>query len=649
MDKRKKIEENFLFIEKVLQKYRLLEIDNSKDSAVHGKWKNPGASLYNQLLHASWVPEGNSPDINKVLTPYHYLKETYLIAPTDKIHCSPYGITPYSRSGCKYPHHTIKGNKLVLHVEGLKAAYGRAKQMGIFKGEVKDHLEKHYKELGLYEDSNINESGKNEHNLPKEYDPPLEYDKLPPHLKKDPVHAWRAKTGIELIHKEPSLKELNRIWENWNLMTDEQKSISDKKSYEFFGKDNKTHYNELLPTYTEIDNHAEYEDSNINESTNMEDGEIRVPTREDYLNPKFVKWLLFKIEEFEDDEPETFDFSIFKTNPTVKNYVYGYFIDNIMRGIIRVLYDKNKKAYKVDMVFVDPDFHRKHIGSSLMQHVIDKFGKYDMLLYVFSNNTSAINLYKKFGFIIDSTTGDSSEKYKNKKQYIMIRKSMHESFEDLLLEDVELEDEETSEENPDKENPSAEEEKEEELEEVPEEENKEEPSTSQNISFPQLIDSREEDKNGINRKKLYIAFIEWCKSVNNKNVFGSVFDKDIFKTNYPFVPHEMRYFYRLANPMLCVLQGDLTFFQLSELMKVNGNNKQLSEYMIFAATPDQLRVFSNKDKKIYNAEDENGNIKILQMLGETFDLYIQAMVGRGDILHAPVEKNDEGGDNDDHE
>ena len=1045
----KKIEENFLFIEKTIQKYCLLEIDNSKESAVQGKWKNPGASFYNQLLNAGWVPEGNSPDMDKCIFPHQYLEEAYLIAPINKIKYGPYGMTPFSRSGCKYPHHTIKGNKLVVHIDGLKAAYSRAKQIGEFKGKVKEHLEKHYKELGLYEDSTMNES------------------------------------------------------------------------------------------------------------TNVIDGEIRVPTKKDYLNPEFVKWLLFKTEEFEDDEPETFNFSIFKTNPTIKNYVYGYFIDNIMRGVIRIKYQRRMKTYNVDMLFVDPSFHRKHIGSTLLQYAIDKFGKYDMMLYVFSDNAPAINLYKKCGFVIYRTIDSPPENSKHEKQHIMIRKAdasleeSYESFEDdddiydeeldtpedepipdldpelmeyidrnimlqyppklrkkiqyriarainialseelglydlsinmiyaaaaiyrlkmfqndsflnsffldwekdviasiftystidlynkiiadarneyfydpiyicnklyqenknlhsmsdreklkamkdlieeryssdsdyirmevpcresinrltyirdilhfnldsiliylnilsendfiseftessngkldfsfryginvenghkikvvfdlkpeslesmgsfdgkrdwrefniekiknirkignnnflskatvkaiidedtgkkmhtvhmigslneylslweifkdednireelssfkkvnyllinnnlsvrervikskfwnppesivrvynvgekekvstfkmtrpgkpkyyisnmniedirsgfnakgvrkdttekfqisikhklneaknlieyfhrrkekipkdrmdlvdqthelikkdaekclsraseenfhdavksennvirsinrlkrmkknpapntiheesfsgLLLEDVELEDEEI----PDKENPPAEEEKEEELEETPdeetsEEENKEEPSAPQKNSFPQLIDSREEDKNGVNRKKLYIAFIEWCKSVNNKNVFGSVFDKDIFKTNYPFVPHEMRYFYRLANPMLCVLQGDLTFFQLSELMKVNGNNKQLSEYMIFAATPDQLRVFSNKDKKIYNATEENGNIKILQMLGETFDLYIQAMVGRGDILHAPIEKNDEGGDNNDHE
>ncbi len=84
------------------------------------------------------------------------------------------------------------------------------------------------------------------------YDPPLEYDKLPDHLKKDEVHAWRAKTGIELIHKEPTLDELNRIWKNWQLMTDEQKHISDKKSLELFGLTNEKHYKELLKEYDKM-------------------------------------------------------------------------------------------------------------------------------------------------------------------------------------------------------------------------------------------------------------------------------------------------------------------------------------------------------------------------------------------------------------
>ena len=65
-------------------------------------------------------------------------------------------------------------------------------------------------------------------------------------LLADPVHLWRAETGIELIHREPTLTEQKRIWENWNEMTDEMKIQSDAKSQEFFGKDNFTHYHEII-------------------------------------------------------------------------------------------------------------------------------------------------------------------------------------------------------------------------------------------------------------------------------------------------------------------------------------------------------------------------------------------------------------------
>lgn len=83
----------------------------------------------------------------------------------------------------------------------------------------------------------------------EEYDPPLEWDKLPQRLRGDEVHAWRAKTGIELIHREPTFEELQRIWKNWNLMDDEMKAKSDKKSLELFGKTNKENYEWLLQLY----------------------------------------------------------------------------------------------------------------------------------------------------------------------------------------------------------------------------------------------------------------------------------------------------------------------------------------------------------------------------------------------------------------
>lgn len=57
-------------------------------------------------------------------------------------------------------------------------------------------------------------------------------------LLNDPVHLWRAETGIELVHQEPTLKEQERIWKNWNEMSDEMKEKSDRKSIELFGINN---------------------------------------------------------------------------------------------------------------------------------------------------------------------------------------------------------------------------------------------------------------------------------------------------------------------------------------------------------------------------------------------------------------------------
>ena len=89
--------------------------------------------------------------------------------------------------------------------------------------------------------------------LDAQYDPPYTLEqikaKYPEHiynmLANDPVHKWRANTGIELIHKEPTEEELDRIWKNWQLMPQDMKDISDKKSVEMFGCTNAEHYNKL--------------------------------------------------------------------------------------------------------------------------------------------------------------------------------------------------------------------------------------------------------------------------------------------------------------------------------------------------------------------------------------------------------------------
>lgn len=85
------------------------------------------------------------------------------------------------------------------------------------------------------------------------YDPPYSIEEIRKvygrvvanRLLRDPVHRWRAETGIELLHKEPTEAEQRRILENWKLMSDEQKRISDEKSIELFGKSNLERAKEL--------------------------------------------------------------------------------------------------------------------------------------------------------------------------------------------------------------------------------------------------------------------------------------------------------------------------------------------------------------------------------------------------------------------
>ena len=90
------------------------------------------------------------------------------------------------------------------------------------------------------------------------YEPPYNKKQMMEHgyatdvikrLLADPAHSWRMKSGIELIHRELTRSELKRIWNNWQLMTDKQKALSDAKCMELFGVDNKTLYEYLMPQY----------------------------------------------------------------------------------------------------------------------------------------------------------------------------------------------------------------------------------------------------------------------------------------------------------------------------------------------------------------------------------------------------------------
>lgn len=107
-----------------------ITIDNTKESAVNGVWSNPRRKLFNPIIKAD----------NKE----SLLKEAYLVHgnSSDPI-----------MSEYKYPHHIIKDGKLVLHVRGLQSAFSRASQQDIVSGEVKRHILKHYKELGLNQEN----------------------------------------------------------------------------------------------------------------------------------------------------------------------------------------------------------------------------------------------------------------------------------------------------------------------------------------------------------------------------------------------------------------------------------------------------------------------------------------------------------------
>lgn len=104
-----------------------IKIDNTKEAAVHGAWSNPRRKLFVPISKASNVAA--------------LVREAYLI--NDGSDTEP------EISKLKYPHHVVRDGRLVIHVDGLQAAFQRAKQQDIFRGAVKAHIARHYKELGL--------------------------------------------------------------------------------------------------------------------------------------------------------------------------------------------------------------------------------------------------------------------------------------------------------------------------------------------------------------------------------------------------------------------------------------------------------------------------------------------------------------------
>jgi hypothetical protein len=107
-----------------MSNYAGITIDNSKESSTSGNWTNPGSALYDKIIDQKSA-------LNEA---YLIVEDGYKDAPSEHL---------------KYPHHVIRSGKLIVHKDGVQAAFQRAKAQGITTGSVLNHIKKHYRELEL--------------------------------------------------------------------------------------------------------------------------------------------------------------------------------------------------------------------------------------------------------------------------------------------------------------------------------------------------------------------------------------------------------------------------------------------------------------------------------------------------------------------
>lgn len=792
-------------------KFMKLIIDNSERHAVKSKWKDPGAALYDQLLnsfHCVGDVPADAKELNKAMKNGTYkqwpdfIKEAYLIAPVDNINNSPYGVTPYSRSGCKYPHHVIRDGKLLLSIEGLKHAYEIAWKHNELTPGINRHLNRHFKELGIrpwfhhgqmvylkenatnmkieenfrsiekliYEHTgidlycpttlfnesvddktnNVNENIEIKESLnwiesfvndeefrESEY---ILYEASHGKLKYDFRMGWDYNTGnmIKVVYSLDNINitDVGDFYYNY----DGKKDGATHDSHLKYTRDNikkkgntdhqstgqkvlsiidtvtnrKLQEVKLLNPYCpniktrnttqtadDLKKAREAANSNPNFLNHIKVGEIdnnksfksthwasRVMDKETGENLRFNKIakseLLKSGRGWKVNNIDAKDFPVYGNNgkymiyhnPNKKQALQELKLrERDSENFINLNADKpgfaNSRAFKAELNnlrIIQNDIQKIENGSYDLS-IMKKYREYSegqsaglsglqLLEYTtymdFRPSKTCIdeegdNMYNRNDDDLDWIESYLMEEGENNDN-----EDLPPSIDDNTGEEVPVnepteetkDNDENKEENKDiLEEPIEEAEPEKNTEEPEETTSEEEPKEEikeekpKELSRPKQTDAAESNKNGIRRKKLYIAFIEWCKEYNNKNIFGSIFDKDAFKVSYPFVPDEMRYFYRLANPMLCILGGQLTFFPVAELRKLNSKNTKLNEMMIFAATPKDVRVFNRSDKKVYIGTEENVSIKLGEILGDTFDTYIQNMIQKGNILEGPIEES----------
>ena len=202
-------------------------------------------------------------------------------------------------------------------------------------------------------------------------------------LIKDPAHKYRMDTGIELIHKEPTKEELERIWKNWNLMSNDQKMKSDKKSMELFGKTNQDHYNELINSYT------------VDESSLLENKKSEY-IYDDLKTSKDIEAFQQCMMNVFGEEDDTSDKDIKKNMKAIRfnNKIIGYI------GFSYYTID-GKNYLGIGNFMIIPQYQNHGHGTKIIADIIEKNrDKYDEIYcYVHKNNKKAIRFYKNIGHV----------------------------------------------------------------------------------------------------------------------------------------------------------------------------------------------------------------------------------------------------------
>lgn len=482
-------------------------------------------------------------------------------------------------------------------------------------GRIGKIYSKHFTESSIYFENTFDQ-----------YDPPLSYDELPEHLKNDEVHVWRAKHGIELIHKEPSFDEVERIWKNWNLMSKEQKIISDNESIRLFRMNNKTHYENLCIEFQEnfysiksIEELLKWMDDISygwfsNKDRKMYKGDDG--DEYDFYNYYFLQspWELMKSKYGVCWDQVEIERIWFEENKI--KFITVYIEINDKQGCPShtfLVYKNANKIYWFEHSWGNyKGIHEYDSLSKLIKDVIKKHQTQNndftspVILKTYEQPEYGISCDEFMSHCRKSNNIDLNSDY--------LFESVNESKKMIYECGIHHGDGITGDN----------------LEWIREYLAVEGEEFYNKDSVNSLI--TESGRNGNSRRYLYNEFISYAKNINKKNKFSTVYDNDTFTKSYPFIPYTMRFFYRVANPVLCVLKDKLTFFQLSELEKINSEYNKLKDMIIFAGTLNDMRVFNIQDKKVYLGIEENNSLTLKEILADNFDLYIQKLIGRDDII-----------------